>query len=310
VFTHLSLDMTRQVWELSPCPMADHISHTLCRRAAVLALISLCLLPLSAWAAPTDGSPRFTINDRNPEENIPTEAQRKANSHQFRRFLQDLIDRAGAATGRGDHLAAARYYSALAKAEPTESFGFVQLCASLEALGEIEGAMEACGDALSRSGASVEDFTHYVHLVLGKNGPLSSTERARVEEQIRRLRRNEGGRVAADQLQCELAQRVGDTTMLEECTASLAALAPNDPRTLAFAWALAMDRREHGRAAELIERARRAGLAPQALRDMESATSAVSPGWRQLAGDVRLMLLAFLIAGALLLRRSLLAPRT
>jgi hypothetical protein len=289
--------------------MADHISHTLCKRAAVLALISLCLLPLSAWAAAAD-APRFAINDRNPEENIPTEAQRKANPHQFRRFLQDLIDRAATATGRGDHLAAARYYSALAKAEPTESFGFVQLCASLEALGELEGAMEACGDALSRSGATVDDFSHYVHLVLGRSGPLSATERARVEEQIRRLRRNEGGRVAADQLQCELAQRVGDATMLEECTASLSVVAPSDPRTLAYKWARAMARGEHGHAAELIEQARRAGLPPQALRDMESATSAVSPSWRQLAGDVRLMLLAFLVAGALLLRRSLLAPRT
>jgi hypothetical protein len=116
--------------------------------------------------------------------------------------------------------------------------------------------------------------------------------------------------VAADQLQCELAQRVRDTAMLEECTASLSAVAASDPKTIAFEWALAMDRREHSRAAELIERARRAGLAPQMLRDMELATSAVSPGWRQLAGDVRLMLLAFLVAGALLLRRSLLSPRT
>jgi hypothetical protein len=289
--------------------MTDHMSHNLCRRAAVLAL-TLFSLPVSSWAAPIDVTPHFAINDRNPEENIPTEAQRRASPHQFRQFLQDLIERAGSATRRGDHLAAARYYSALAKAEPTQSFGFSQLCQSLESLGEMEGAMEACGDALSRSGASVDDFSHYVHLVLGKSGPLNVTERTRVEDQIRRLRRNEGGRVAADQLQCELAQRLGDVAMLEECTASLSAVAAGDPRTIAFEWALAMDRREHSRAAELIERARQAGLAPQALRDMESATSAVSPGWRQLAGDVRLMLLAFLVGGALLLRRSLLSSRT
>jgi hypothetical protein len=289
--------------------MTVHMSHTMCRRAAVLALTVLFSLPIRSWAAPIDGTPRFAINDRNPEENLPTEAQRRTSPHLFRQFLEDLIERASAATGRGDHLAAARYYSALAKAEPTESFGFVQLCQSLESLGELEGAMEACGDALARSGASVDDFSHYVHLVLGKSGPLNATERARVEDQIRRLRHNEGGRMAADQLECELAQRVGDVTLLEECTASLSAVAASDPKTIAFEWALAMDRREHSRAAELIERARRAGLAPQAVQQMELATSAVSPGWRQLAGDVRLMLLAFLVGGALLLRRSLLSPR-
>lgn len=287
--------------------MVDHISHILCKRAAVLALM---LFSLPAWAAPSTEAPRFPINDRNPEENIPGEAQRKARPHDFREFLRELIERASAATERGDHLAAARYYSALAKAQPGESLGFSQLCRSLESLGELEGAMDACGDALSRAGVGVDDVSHYVRLVLGKGGPLSGTERARVDDQIRRLRHLEGGRVAADQLQCELAQRVGDVAMLEECTASLSAVAAGDPRTIAFEWRLAMDRREHSRAADLVEQARRAGLAPQALRDMETATSAVSPGWRQLAGDVRLMLLAFLVGGALLLRRSLLAPRT
>ena len=170
--------------------------------------------------------------------------------------------------------------------------------------------MEACADALSRAGATVDDVSHYVHVVLGKAGALNATERARVDEQIRILRHSEGGLVIADQLQCELAQRVGDVAMLEECTASLSAVAAGDPKTIAFQWALAMDKREHGRAAELLERGRRAGLAPQLLHDMELATSAVSPGWRQLAGDVRLMLLAFLVGGALLLRRSLLSPRT
>src|SRR3954454_9322493 len=124
--------------------MTEHMSHNLSTRGAVLALI-IFTLPVSAWAATMDGTPNFAINDRNPEENIPSEAQRRASPPQFRQFLQELIERAGAATRRGDHLAAARYYSALAKAEPTQSFGFSQLCQSLEALGETEGAVEACG---------------------------------------------------------------------------------------------------------------------------------------------------------------------
>jgi hypothetical protein len=288
--------------------MSDRMSRKVQKNSATLVAVVVCALAHSAWAASSEQS-RFPINDRNPEANLPSEAQRRANPHQFRLFLQDLSDRASAATVRGDHLSAARYYSAVAKAQPQESFGFSMLCRSLEALGELEGAMEACADTLSRPSATVEDFTRYVHLVLGKSGPLNATERARVDAQIARLRRTEGGRLAAEQLQCELGMRVGDVAILEECTAGLAAMAATDPKTITFQWALAMQKRESGRAAQLIDRARRAGLAPQALRDMELATSAVSPSWRQLITDVRLVFLAFLVGGALLLRRSLLSPR-
>jgi hypothetical protein len=274
-------------------------------RRTTVSVVALGLFATVAWAAPA----RFTIDDRNPEANLPSEVQRRANPNQFQLFLQELIDRARNATTRGDHLSAARYYSALAKAQPTRSAGYSLLCQSLEALGELEGAMDACADALSREGVTIDDFTRYIHLVLGKSGPLNATERARVETQISHLRHAQGGRLAAEQLQCELGLRVNDISMLEECTAGLNAIAAGDPKSIAYDWALAMQKRELGRAAQLIDRARLAGLAPQALRDMELATSAVSPSWRQLVTDVRLLLLAFLVGGALLLRRSLLSPR-
>jgi len=289
--------------------MTDRMSRKHKRNQPSVVALIVFALTAPAGAASAESPSRFAINDRNPEANLPSEAQRKASPDQFRRFLEELINRAGAATRRGDHLSAARYYSALAKAEPNQSFGFSQLCQSLASLGELEGAMEACADALARDGTTVDDFTRYVHLVLGKSGPLNATERGRVEAQIARLRRTEGGRLAADQLQCELGMRLGDVSILEECTAALAALAASDPKTITFEWALAIQKRQSGRAAQLVDRARRAGLAPQDLRNMELATSAVSPGWRQLATDVRLLFLAFLVGGALLLRRSLLSPR-
>lgn len=292
---------------LPPSAMTARMSWKPQRNLVSVVFLTALALGPPAWASAE--SPRFAINDRNPEENLPSEVQRRNNPQQFRLFLRDLIERAGEATRRGDHLAAARYYSALAKAEPRQSFGFAQLCQSLAALGELEGAIEACADALSREGTSIEDFTRYVHLVLGKSGPLNATERTRVEGQIARLRGTEGGRLAADQLQCELGVRLNEVSILEECTAGLAAQAADDPKTIHFKWALAMLKREAGRAADLVDRARRAGLAPEALRDMELATAAVSPGWRQLVTDVRLLFLAFLVGGALLLRRSLLSQR-
>src|SRR5688572_16353977 len=121
--------------------MSDRIPRKHQRNSLSVVMLMVAVLAPPAWAAASD-SPRFVINDRNPEANLPSEAQRKANPQQFRLFLQELIDRAGAATRRGDHLTAARYFSAVAKAEPQQSFGFAQLCQSLAALGELEGAIE------------------------------------------------------------------------------------------------------------------------------------------------------------------------
>jgi hypothetical protein len=171
-------------------------------RSVIVAVVMVLGLSGLGWAAP-----RFTINDRNPEAELPSVDERVARPREFERFVQDLLERAALATKRGDHLAAARYYSAVARVLPDRVVGFSGLCRSLEALGEGEGAIEACGDALAKEGLTADDVVHHAHLVLGKSGPLSRDDRTNVEEEIRYLRGLADGRTSADQLSGELAAR-------------------------------------------------------------------------------------------------------
>jgi hypothetical protein len=200
-------------------------------RTAALAALAASVVLGGTSAIASEG--RFLVDDRNPELNVPDEQQRAIHPREFERFLQDLRSRAETATGRGDHLAAARYYSALAKAVPDRSLAFARLCRSLEALGEREGALDACADALARFGVTVDDFVHYVRLILQKPTALTAADRRVVDDQIGMLRRNPAGTAVADQLQCELAMRLGDVALLRECTPVLAALGTVDPATMA-----------------------------------------------------------------------------
>jgi hypothetical protein len=181
---------------------------------------------------------RFLIDDRNPELDVPDEQQRAAHPREFEHFTQELRARGEAASMRGDQLAAARYWSALAKAVPDRSQAFARLCRSLEALGEREGALDACADALARYGVTVDDFAHYVRLVLDKPGNLTSADRRLVDEQIGMLRRNPAGSAVAEQLQCELAVRVGDLLSMHNCAPGLATTASSDASGLAAALAV------------------------------------------------------------------------
>jgi hypothetical protein len=156
---------------------------------------------------------RFTVNDRNPEAELPAVEERAAHPREFDRFVEELLDRAAQSTRRGDHLAAARYYSAVARVVPDRVTGFAGLCRSLEALGELEGAIEACADVLAKEGLTSADVVRHARLVLGKSGPLSRDDRANIEEEIRYLRGLADGREPADQLTGELAARTEQTEM-------------------------------------------------------------------------------------------------
>jgi hypothetical protein len=179
----------------------------------------------------------FLIDDHNPELLVPDEQQRAANPREFEHFTQELRARGEAASRRGDHLAAARYWSALAKAVPDRSLAYARLCRSLEALGEREGALDACADALARYGVTVDDFAHFVRLVLASPGNLTAADRRLVDDQIGMLRRNPAGTEVAEQLQCELAVRVGDLLSLRNCAPGLAVAASSEANGLAAALA-------------------------------------------------------------------------
>jgi len=185
---------------------------------------------LVAVAATAMAEVRFLIDDHNPEGSLPDEAQRDAHPRALRVLQKELTARAEVATQRGDHLAAARYYSALAQVVPDDSLPYARLCHALEVLGERDGAIDACADALARDGVTTEDFAHYVRLILGKPGALGPVDRRNVDTQISILAGLPGGGRAAAQLQCELGTRVGDSSLLGWCSSSQVA----DPVSRAY----------------------------------------------------------------------------
>ena len=114
----------------------------------LLALVSAA--PRAALATGIEPlSTQFHINHADPASTVPTEAEKNAKPLEFGYYLQDLIAFAMAAEKAGDHLGAARYYRAFARAVPDESIAFQKLCESLQKAGRRDEAMAACRDAHS-----------------------------------------------------------------------------------------------------------------------------------------------------------------
>ncbi len=213
------------------------------------------------------------VDDRNPDSNIPTEAERNADPLQFGYWLQDVALKGEHASKRGDHAAAAKFYDALAKAVPDRAVGFAKACEEYEATGDRERAISRCGDALLRDGLRVEDYTHFVHLVVGKPGPLSDTETAALDHVASHMRTDPAGRPFADELECEVATRTSNLGDIRECTAALMARAPDDSRTISYSWALAVAEGRTRDADTLVVRATAAGVRPEDIQRMKRATA-------------------------------------
>ncbi len=232
---------------------------------------------------------KFTIDDNDPEAGVPAIALQNQSPLEFAYYLQDMIERAATATGKRDHKAAIRYYRALAKAVPDRSTAWGKLCASYEAAGDPGKAILACRQAMGLPGVLAADYTRFVRLILAKEGALPPADIEDVKEVVKHLAKDKETLLAAHHLECELGLRLSDVGVLESCTKALAAVAPADARTISFQWALALKKGDNDTARRLIDRARTAGLAPDGLARMESATGAGSwfgggrlGGWRTL----------------------------
>lgn len=266
--------------------------------SAAIAIVISTALAGQVAGAPPEHKGRFVINDADPASSVPTPEERNARPLEFGNTLQDLIARAQAATGRADHRSAARYYVALAKAVPDRATAFSKLCESLEAAGERDRALQACGLALEREGVVANDYLRFARLTLARPGDLPPGDAEKVKSMIGHLTSQPDVRVFGFHIQCELALRVDDLGQLERCTAGLAADAPSDGKTIAFQWALAMKKGQRDEALRLIERAKAAGVKLDGILRMEQATS-------RFGFDLRVLIAAALAlaAGALVFSR-------
>lgn len=286
-------------------------------------LVTCALAPAAVAAQPlrsppsTEPSPlskTFTIDPNDPESSIPPPEELKKHPLDYGYLLMDFDERAALAIKRGDVQKALKYHRAAAKLVPERAVSFRLICQDYEKLGSIKEAYAACGAAVRLEGATVDDFVRYVHLARTHYAALDADQREDARNAIAHLKETPETRLAGYELECELSVVAKDTAALERCSGELTQHAPKAPRSLTYAWALAMQKNQRERATALLAEARAAGVSEAALANMERAhqaaeeTESVSaseasaldmrPVWSWLLG---LAVLAF--AGILFARR-------
>lgn len=244
---------------------------------------------VSPVAAPDEpfGHARFKLNDADPESSVPPLEARDASPLEFGYYLQEILDKAAAATKAGDSVKTVRYYRALAKAVPERALGFSRLCQSLEATGEREAAIVACHSALGLPGVVIDDYVRYVHLILAAPGILAPRDLEEIKAVTTHLKSQPEAKIVGYHLQCELGTRVADVATLEECTAALTAAAPCDPKTISFQWALALQKGDGAEARNIIRRAAEAGMTAEAVQLMKDRTAEHFSLWPRRLADWR-----------------------
>jgi hypothetical protein len=298
--------------------LAGTLAHALKsrRRLAILIIFAACagatLAPRRARAEelPKPGQPlsTFQIDEAAPEASVPSADQQAARPLEFGYFLQDLAAKAEKADKDKDYAAAARYDRALTRAAPQSAVGPRKLCYALQAAGDIKNAIVACRTALTRQGSTSDDYLHFVQVVLSLPGPLGRDEHKELKTVLTHLEGEAKLGALPWMFRCEIALRFGDHDGLVACTRELTRLAPRDPKTASFQWALAVQDHDRGRARAAVDRARLAGMSPAALHQMETATRAMTLRWLGRM-FVAALAVALIIGGSLVvLRRSSRVP--
>jgi hypothetical protein len=281
-------------------------------RHVVTLLLPVAASPAAAANAdrpfPGQLSSLFRINDADPESSVPTAIERDGNPIEFGYFLQDVSARAEAAQKKDDQQAIIRYYRALAAAIPGHAKGWSLLCEAYEKANDRQRAIGACRYAIDREGVELKDYTRFVHLVVAKRGDLDGDERAALNEVLAHLDKEPNLDIPTAHLRCEAASKMKDQAAMEACTAVLGRAAPNDPKTIVFQWSLAMMRGRQDDARVLLGRAEAAGIAAEAIEQMNGvmAQRRWSPSHRVGAVALATVAAALLL---LFLRRRLDARR-
>lgn len=286
----------------------------------------------------------FPIDEKDPEGSVPSPEMAMRRPLQMGYFVMLLIERGQAAMDRGDFKAAIKFYRAMVKSIPERATPHGLLCKAYEAAGEHDSALDACRQALARASVTVDDNVRYVQLVLKKPGKLEKLDIEDVEAVIAHLEKElsappaEQGEAAQSPvelppgatpppspaqtlltpalLRCDLATRLEDSDRLESCSKKLEALAPRDPRTIGYAWALQLNKGDYEAAEGVIYRAERLGLPAAAVERMQTALRARRDGlrpWQQWLQDWGLLggltvVLSSLAAVLVLRRRKALPP--
>ena len=272
---------------------ALRVGHT--RRAGNLVAVAVfgalsATRSAHAEAAPPDFETRhalskYPIDDQNPSSSVPTPKQRDEDPLNYGYFLMDLGYKAVEAAKHGDHAAAGRFYEAAVKADPETATPFIKACEQYELMGDFRKAIDHCGAALSKQGATVPDYTHYARLIFARPGGIEPKDVADLDSVAAHLKGGaDVGHAAGLDIQCQLGARLEDEARLAECAPLLGKLGPDDPKAIFFQWLLAMKRRDYGAAMSLVEHAKSISRTSQRdaqVAELERATFAAMPFWRK-----------------------------
>lgn len=215
----------------------------------------------------------FAIDDEDPEQAVPSAEQANANPLEMGYYLMQLAERAELAAKSNHHAKAAKYFRAMARAVPDRATAFGKACGAHAAAGQWPEALEMCRVALGTEGMTIDDLTRFAQVVAAKDSAITPEELEEVDEVLKRLDQEAGGNHALVErtldLRCQIATRLEDVPRLEECTAALATIAPNSPKTFVYASTLAYAKNDGAEAKQILERAKKAGLPPDAIAALE-----------------------------------------
>lgn len=215
-----------------------------------------------------------------------------------------------------DWLGGIKIYNQVVTTIPYFVKGWRRLCEGYSAVGmPVEGA-HACRQVLASKESNAWDRAMLVHhLLSGPEGKAQATraEAKQLADDAVRLAPNERWGYDAT---CELALAQSDRVALSSCSKKLAELAPDDRKSLAFAWALAISDNRLDAASHLLDDARRRGLDEATLARMQREIDARQPLIERLKRRAPLGLAAGAAAALLVLgvsrvwrrRRPLTAP--
>jgi tetratricopeptide (TPR) repeat protein len=246
-----------------------------------------------AAPAPAAGSPaepevpvaghlsKFKIDDKDPSSSVPTAEQRDHDPLEYGYFIMDLGDHAEWAIAKGDHLAAAGFYRALARAVPDTAVGFVKACEQYDFAGDRDKAQEFCAAALTLKGVTVTDYSRYARLAL-KRKNLRPADISNLDGVIKHLEADPATRSVGLDIECTLGAREGDQVRLQHCVPQLTAIDSKNPKTLFYQWALAIKKKDFEAAERILIRTKEwAGAPPGQLQQMEQVTLEAMPAWRK-----------------------------
>jgi hypothetical protein len=280
--------------------------------AALLVLVSL-LMSSTAAAGPADPPmmkdgqmSRFKIDDQHPEAAVIKLLETEKDPLELGYLLQDLAARVALAERQMDKAAEARYYHAMALAAPT-AFAPRKECEMLEATGDISGAIVACRELLTRSGVVVDDYVHFVDLVLANPKPLPAQEPKELENVIAHLETVTKAGNLPTVMRCKVALRFEDRAALDTCRAAMAKAPFNDPTVISIKWGLAVRDHDKAGALALVDEARQAGLEWTKVQKMLQTTNEMSSQRFHKAGvlgGLALFGVAFAFLGARLVAAS------